>query len=56
MDSAFYGAPAYSAARTAGACFSVTVRIDPKVRAAIGAIAAQLPFTLRSLSRTVLGR
>ena len=38
MDSAFYGAPACSAARTAGACFSVTVRIDPKVRAAIAAI------------------
>ena len=34
MDSAFYGAPAVRAARQAGACFSVTVRIDPKVRAA----------------------
>jgi hypothetical protein len=38
MDSAFYGAPACSAARRAGAFFSVTVRTDPKVRAAIAAI------------------
>jgi Transposase DDE domain group 1 len=38
MDSAFYGSPACSAARRAGACFSVTVRMDPKVRAAIAAI------------------
>jgi len=38
MDSAFYGAPACSAARNAGARFSVTVRMDPKVRAAIAAI------------------
>jgi hypothetical protein len=38
MDSAFYGAPAVSAARQAGAHFSVTVRTDPKVRAAIAAI------------------
>jgi hypothetical protein len=38
MDSAFYGSPACSAARRAGACFSVTVRIDPKIRAAITAI------------------
>jgi hypothetical protein len=38
MDSAFYGAPACSAARAAGACFSATVRTDPKVRAAIAAI------------------
>ena len=38
MDSAFYGAPACSAARRAGACFSVTVRADPKVSAAIAAI------------------
>jgi hypothetical protein len=40
MDSAFYGAPAAWAARKAGACFSVTVRTDPKVRAAIAAIPA----------------
>jgi Transposase DDE domain group 1 len=39
MDSAFYGAPAVRAALAAGACFSVTVRMDPKVRAAIAAIA-----------------
>jgi Transposase DDE domain group 1 len=39
MDSAFYGSPACSAARRAGARFSVTVRLDPKVRAAIAAIA-----------------
>jgi hypothetical protein len=38
MDSAFYGAPAAWAARTAGAFFSITVRIDAKVRAAIAAI------------------
>jgi hypothetical protein len=38
MDSAFYGSPAVGAARKAGACFSVTVRMDPKVRAAIAAI------------------
>jgi DDE family transposase len=39
MDSAFYGSPACSAARRAGTRFSVTVRMDPKVRAAIAAIA-----------------
>ena len=39
MDSAFYGAPAVSAARQAGAYFSVTVRMDPKIRAAIAGIA-----------------
>jgi hypothetical protein len=38
MDSAFYGAPAVRAARKAGAYFSVTVRMDPRVRAAIAAI------------------
>jgi hypothetical protein len=38
MDSAFYGAPAVWAARKAEARFSVTVRMDPKVRAAIAAI------------------
>jgi hypothetical protein len=38
MDSAFYGFPAVWAARKAGARFSVTVRMDPKVRAAITAI------------------
>jgi hypothetical protein len=38
MDSAFYGAPAVWAAAEAGARFSVTVRMDPKVRAAIAAI------------------
>ena len=38
MDSAFYGAAAVAAARRAGAHFSVTVRTDPKVRAAIAAI------------------
>jgi hypothetical protein len=41
MDSAFYGAPAVWAARRAGAHFSVTVRMDPKVRAAIAAIPGQ---------------
>jgi hypothetical protein len=38
MDSAFYGAPAVWAAGEAGARFPVTVRMDPKVRAAIAAI------------------
>jgi hypothetical protein len=38
MDSAFYGSPAVGAARRAGARFSVTVRTDPKIRAAIAAI------------------
>jgi hypothetical protein len=38
MDSAFYGAPAVTAARRAGAYFSVTARMDPKIRAAIAGI------------------
>jgi DDE family transposase len=38
MDSAFYGSPAVWAARKAGTHFSVTVRMDPKVRAAIAGI------------------
>jgi Transposase DDE domain group 1 len=38
MDSAFYGSPAVQAARRAGAHFSVTMRMDPKVRAAIAGI------------------
>ena len=38
LDSASYGAPACSAARKAGGLLSVTVRVDPKVRAAIAAI------------------
>jgi hypothetical protein len=38
MDSAFYGAPAVWAIRDTGAHFSVTVRMDPKIRAAIAAI------------------
>ena len=38
MDSAFYGSPAVCAAREAGARFSVTVRTDPKVRAAIAGL------------------
>ena len=38
MDSAFYGSAAVGAARRAGARFSVTVRTDPKIRAAIAAI------------------
>ena len=51
MDSAFYGSPACSAARQAGARFSVTVRTDPKVRAAIAAwryhaVFTDSPFTL----------
>jgi hypothetical protein len=38
MDSAFYGAPAVQAARKAAARFSVTVRMDPRVRAVIAGI------------------
>jgi hypothetical protein len=38
MDSAFYGAPAAWGARGAGAFFSITVRMDCKVRAAIASI------------------
>jgi hypothetical protein len=41
MDSAFYGAPACSAARRAGMFFSVTARMDPKIRAAIAGIGEQ---------------
>jgi len=39
MDSAFYGRPAVGAAVAAGAHVSVTVRSDPKVKAAISNIA-----------------
>ncbi len=39
-DSAFYSAAFTGAVRRAGAFFSVTVRMDPKVRAAIAAVAA----------------
>ena len=38
MDSAFYGYPAVAAAIRGGADVSVTVRLDPKVRAAIAEI------------------
>ena len=37
-DSAFYGRPTVGAALRAGAAVSVTVRLDPRVKAAIGAI------------------
>jgi hypothetical protein len=37
-DSAFYGHPSIAAARRAGADVSVTVRLDPKVRATIASI------------------
>ncbi len=37
-DSAFYSAAFTGAVRRAGAFFSVTVRMDPKIRAAIAAI------------------
>jgi hypothetical protein len=39
-DSAFYGHPTVSAAVTAGADVSVTVRLDPRVKAAIASIPA----------------
>ena len=38
MDSGYYGAPACKAARRGGACFSVTARMDPRVKAAIASI------------------
>ena len=38
IDSAYYSAAVLGAIRRGGACFSVTVRMDPKVRAAIAAI------------------
>jgi hypothetical protein len=56
---AFYGSPACSAARRAGAYFSVTVRTDPKVRAAIAAIPEQAWTPIRYLAlpgMTQLGR
>jgi hypothetical protein len=40
-DSAFYGQPTIAAALRAGAEVSVTVRLDPKVKAAIAAIGPQ---------------
>jgi hypothetical protein len=59
MDSAFYGSPAVWAARRAGARFSVTVRMDPKVRAAIAALGedAWLPIRYpRAIWDDQLGR
>jgi hypothetical protein len=47
MDSAFYGSPAVWAARKAGTHFSVTVRMDPKVRAAIAGIGEQVWTPIR---------
>jgi Transposase DDE domain group 1 len=38
MDSGYYSAAACQAVRRAGACFSVTARLDPAVKAAIAAI------------------
>src|ERR1700750_552217 len=38
MDSAYYSAAVLGAIRGGGACFSVTARMDPKIRAAIAAI------------------
>jgi hypothetical protein len=38
IDSAYYSAKVLGTIRAAGACFSVTVRMDPKIRAAIAAI------------------
>jgi Transposase DDE domain group 1 len=38
IDSAYYSAKVLGAIRAAGACFSVTVRMDPKIRAAIASI------------------
>ena len=47
MDSAFCGSPAVWAARKAGTHFSVTVCIDPKVRAAITGIGEQVWTPIR---------
>jgi hypothetical protein len=38
IDSAYYSAAVLGAIRAGGACFSVTVRMDPKIRAAIASI------------------
>ena len=38
IDSAYYSAAVLGTIRAAGGCFSVTVRMDPKIRAAIAAI------------------
>jgi hypothetical protein len=38
IDSAYYSAAVLGTIRAAGSCFSVTVRMDPKIRAAIAAI------------------
>ena len=47
IDSAYYSAAVLGAIRRGGACFSVTVRMDPKVRVAIAAISedAWTPIT-----------
>lgn len=45
-DSAFYGHPAVSAARAAGAEVSVTVRLDPAVRRAVSSIPAEAWTTI----------
>ncbi|KYH45582.1 IS1380 family transposase [Branchiibius sp. NY16-3462-2] len=45
-DSAFYGFPTVSAALRAGADVSVTVRLDPKVRAAISTISEKAWTTI----------
>jgi hypothetical protein len=45
-DSAFYGSPTVGAAVRAGARVSVTVRMDPKVKAAIASIAADAWTTI----------
>ena len=37
-DSAFYSAAFTGAVRQSGACFSVTVQMDPNIQAAIAAI------------------
>jgi hypothetical protein len=38
IDSAYYSAAVLGAIRRGGACFSVTVRMDPKIRAAIAGV------------------
>jgi hypothetical protein len=51
-DSAFYSAAFTGTVRRAGAFFSVTVRIDPKVRAAIAAI-GETSWTLVRYPRAI---
>jgi hypothetical protein len=52
IDSAYYSAAVLGTICAAGACFSVTVRMDPKIRAAIAAVPADA-WTPVTYPRTV---